>query len=236
MLTVFLRAIVIYIFLLITMRLMGKKQLGELQPFEFAISLIVADLACIPMGDTSVPLAYGLIPIFTLFVLHLLVTKIVKHSIGLRRLINGKPVIVITPDGIDINKLHQLDMTTNDLLEALRGSGYFSPDEVMYGIVETNGTLSVLPRTETAPVTLSDISDNSKLEPAVLPVTLISEGKVLKDNLTSAGIDKSVLAKILDYYHYNRRDILLLTLRDDEIYLQPKSGNAISESREEIGV
>ena len=236
MLTVFLRAIVIYIFLLITMRLMGKKQLGELQPFEFAISLIVADLACIPMGDTSVPLAYGLIPIFTLFVLHLLVTKIVKHSIRLRRLINGKPVIVITPDGIDIDKLRQLDMTTNDLLEALRGSGYFSPDEVMYGIVETNGTLSVLPRTETAPVTLGDISENSELEPAVLPVTLISEGKVLKNNFKSANIDMDVLTKILDYYHYKRRDILLLTLRDDDIYLQPKSGRAISESREEIGV
>ena len=92
MLIVFTRAILIYIFLLITMRLMGKKQLGELQPFEFAVTLIAADLACIPMSDTSVPILYGLVPILTLFVIHLVLTKIMKHSIRLRRVINGKPI------------------------------------------------------------------------------------------------------------------------------------------------
>ena len=101
MLIVFTRAIVIYIFLLIVMRLMGKKQLGELQPFEFAITLIAAELACIPMSDTQVPILYGLVPIFTLFVVEFCLTKIVKHSLKMRKLINGKPVIVITPNGID---------------------------------------------------------------------------------------------------------------------------------------
>lgn len=95
MLIIFTRAIIIYIFLLIAMRLMGKKQLGELQPFEFAITLIAAEIACIPMSDTTVPVIYGLVPIFTLFVLHLVVTKLVKHSIKLRRIINGKPIIEI---------------------------------------------------------------------------------------------------------------------------------------------
>ncbi len=156
MLIVFTRAIIIYVFLLIVMRLMGKKQLGELQPFEFAITLIVADLACIPMGDTSMPITYGLVPIFTLFVIHLLVTKLTKHSIKLRKLINGKPIIVINGDGIDYEMMKSLDMTVNDLMEALRSNGFFSPDEVEFAIVETNGDLSVLPKTENIPLTRGD--------------------------------------------------------------------------------
>ena len=101
MLTVFLRATLIYVILLVIMRLMGKRQLGQLQPFELVITLLIAELACIPMAETAIPVSYGLIPIFTLFVLHLFITKISAHSIGFRRLLNGKPAVIINNGAID---------------------------------------------------------------------------------------------------------------------------------------
>ena len=103
------------------------------------------------------PITYGLVPIFTLFVIHLLVTKLTKHSIKLRKLINGKPIIGINGGGIDYEMMKSLDMTVNDLMEALRSNGFFSPDEVEFAIVETNGDLSVLPKTENIPLTRGDI-------------------------------------------------------------------------------
>lgn len=241
MLIVFTRAIIIYVFLLIVMRLMGKKQLGELQPFEFAITLIVADLACIPMGDTSMPITYGLVPIFTLFVIHLLVTKLTKHSIKLRKLINGKPIIVINGDGIDYDMMTSLDMTVNDLMEALRSNGYFSPDEVEFAIVETNGDLSVLPKTENIPLTRGDIesiksgetsSDNTD---ATIPYMLIAEGKRMSENIEKCGIDENVITDILNKYSLKQKDVLLLTVRNNEtIFLQPKKAKAISTSVSEV--
>ena len=167
MLIVFTRSIIIYFFLLIAMRLMGKKQLGELQPFEFAVTLIAAELACIPMSDTQVPVLYGLVPIFTLFVVEFTITKIVKHSIRMRKLINGKPVIVITPDGIDYEAINKLDMTIHDIMEAIRSKNYSSPAELEWAIVETNGDMSVVPKTENRGVTLGDL--NLQSMPAVLP-------------------------------------------------------------------
>lgn len=241
MLIVFTRAIIIYVFLLIVMRLMGKKQLGELQPFEFAITLIVADLACIPMGDTSMPITYGLVPIFTLFVIHLLVTKLTKHSIKLRKLINGKPIIVINGDGIDYDMMTSLDMTVNDLMEALRSNGYFSPDEVEFAIVETNGDLSVLPKTENIPLTRGDIESINSGETsndntdATIPYMLIAEGKRMSENIEKCGIDENVITDILNKYSLKQKDVLLLTVRNNEtIFLQPKKAKAISTSVSEV--
>ena len=241
MLIVFTRAIIIYVFLLIVMRLMGKKQLGELQPFEFAITLIVADLACIPMGDTSMPITYGLVPIFTLFVIHLLVTKLTKHSIKLRKLINGKPIIVINGDGIDYEMMKSLDMTVNDLMEALRSNGFFSPDEVEFAIVETNGDLSVLPKTENIPLTRGDIESLKSGETSddntdsTIPYMLIAEGNRMGENIEKCGIDENVITDILNKYSLKQKDVLLLTVRNNEtIFLQPKSQKAISTSVSEV--
>ncbi len=241
MLIVFTRAIIIYVFLLIVMRLMGKKQLGELQPFEFAITLIVADLACIPMGDTSMPITYGLVPIFTLFVIHLLVTKLTKHSIKLRKLINGKPIIVINGDGIDYEMMKSLDMTVNDLMEALRSNGFFSPDEVEFAIVETNGDLSVLPKTENIPLTRGDIESLKSGETSddntdsTIPYMLIAEGKRMGENIEKCGIDENVITDILNKYSLKQKDVLILTVRNNEtIFLQPKSQKAISTSVSEV--
>lgn len=233
MLIVFTRSIIIYFFLLIAMRLMGKKQLGELQPFEFAVTLIAAELACIPMSDTQVPVLYGLVPIFTLFVVEFAITKIVKHSIRMRKLINGKPVIVITPDGIDYEAINKLDMTIHDIMEAIRSKDYSSPAELEWAIVETNGDMSVVPKTENRGVTLGDL--NLKSMPAVLPYSVICEGKLMRQNMQRSGFDESKLEKILKKYDYGLRDILLLLVKiDGNFYLQPKSGKYISGNVDDI--
>lgn len=223
MLIVFVRAIVIYLFLLVAMRLMGKKQLGELQPFEFAITLIMAELACIPMSDTTVPVVYGLVPIFTLFVVQFILTKIIKHSIKARRLINGKPVIVINPDGIDFDAINMLDLTVNDLLEAIRVKNYLSPDQIEYAIFETNGEVSIVPKAENTPVTSGIM--NVDLPAPQLPYTVVCEGKRMSDNIQKGNIDENKIQKVLDNNKMQMKDVLLMTVTGGEdYYLQPMRG------------
>lgn len=233
MLIVFTRSIIIYVFLLIAMRLMGKKQLGELQPFEFAITLIAAELACIPMSDTQVPVLYGLVPIFTLFVVEFSLTKIVKHSIKMRKLINGKPVIVITPKGIDYEAINKLDMTIHDIMEAIRSKNYSSPAELEWAIVETNGDMSVVPKTQNRTVTMADLG--LQCDSALLPYSIICEGKLMQQNIDRCNFDKNVLDKMLKKYNYKQQDILLLLVSGEEdYYLQPKHGQYVSGKIEEF--
>ncbi len=230
MLIVFVRAILIYIFLLVAMRLMGKKQLGELQPFEFAVTLIMAELACIPMSDTTVPVIYGLVPIFTLFIVQFALTKLIKHSLKARRLINGKPVIVINPCGIDYRAISMLDLTVNDLLEALREKNYLSPEELEYAIFETNGDVSVIPKAR--PLTTEDMHLNAP--PAQLPYAVICEGKKMSDNIRKGKIDYASVEKVLKAHDLKQKNVLLMTVTGGEnFYLQPKSGRYITGRLEE---
>lgn len=230
MLIVFVRAILIYIFLLVAMRLMGKKQLGELQPFEFAVTLIMAELACIPMSDTTVPVIYGLVPIFTLFIVQFALTKLIKHSLKARRLINGKPVIVINPCGIDYRAISMLDLTVNDLLEALREKNYLSPEELEYAIFETNGDVSVIPKAR--PLTTEDMHLNAP--PAHLPYAVICEGKKMSDNIRKGKIDYASVEKVLKAHDLKQKNVLLMTVTGGEnFYLQPKSGRYITGRLEE---
>lgn len=222
MLTVFTRAIIIYFFLLITMRLMGKKQLGELQPFEFAITLIVAELACIPMSDTQVPVLYGIVPICALFIIEFILTKAVKHSIRMRKLVNGKPVIVITPQGIDYKAISKLDMTVSDLMEALRSKNCFSPSEVNYAICETNGDMSVIPKAKDRPATLGDLGVSAQEND--LPYTIICEGKTMSENMKKTKLSQDTLDCILRSFSLKAKDVLIMTVNNDDYYLQPISG------------
>lgn len=226
MLTVFTRAIIIYVFLLIAMRLMGKKQLGELQPFEFAITLIVAELACIPMSDTQVPVLYGLVPIFTLFIIEFVFTKAVKHSLKIRNLVNGKPVVVMTPQGIDYRAISRLDMTISDLMEALRGNGCFSPAEVQYAIAETNGDISIVKKPQ-----------NGEAQ-TKLPYTIICEGKTMGANIKKAGFDEKSVNEMLKRRNLRTKDVLLLTAeKDGDFYLQPiRSACETGSAKELINV
>ncbi|MBO5773717.1 MAG: DUF421 domain-containing protein [Clostridia bacterium] len=210
MITVFIRTIIIYVFLVLGMRLMGKRTVGELQPFEFTITLALADLACMPMQDISVPLLYGLVPLFVMFLLHYFITLLAGKSIKFRRFINGKPVIVINEDGIDYKTLNSLNVNVNDLLEGLRAQQFFSPEQVKYAVYETGGNLSILERADA-------------VEPSGIPVTLIVEGKVMDANFEYSSLTKEDALMLLKSKGLVVKDVLLMLVDGTRVYVQPKN-------------
>ena len=227
MLNLFVRCIVIYFFLLVAMRLMGKRQLGELQPFEFAITLVASDLACIPMSDPTIPIVYGIIPVFTLFVVHIIITKLASGSLRFRKLLNGKPIIVIERGNLLPNVLKELNMNIDDLLEALRSGGCFDPGEVEYAIIETNGTMTVLPKAQFKPLTPSDMG--MAPEPVEMPVTVVMEGCFMGANLKGLrGVDKERVLRLLDALGMKQSDILLLLVTGRKVFVQPYAGDSMT--------
>lgn len=219
MLVVFIRTIIIYICLLIGIRLMGKRTIGELQPFELVITLAIADLACMPMQDISVPLVYGLVPLFTMFLLHLSFTWLATKSIKFRKALNGKPVIVVTPDGIDSEAMAKLNFTVNDLLESLRSQQFFSIEQIRYAVLETNGNLSVM-------------ENENAQSPECIPVTLVIEGKKMQTNYSVAGVDDSFVENILREKNFKTEDVVLFTKANDRIFIQPRGNKFVSETLE----
>ncbi len=229
MLNLFVRCIVIYFFLLVAMRLMGKRQLGELQPFEFAITLVASDLACIPMSDHTIPIIYGIIPVFTLFVVHIIITKLASGSLRFRKLLNGKPIIVIERGNLLPDVLKELNMNIDDLLEALRSGGYFDPGEVEYAIIETNGTMTVLPKAQYKPLTPSDME--MRTEPAEMPVTVVMEGCFMGANMKGLqDIDKKRVLRLLDTLGMKQSDVLLLLVTGNRVFVQPYVGDSMTVS------
>lgn len=220
MLNLFIRSLVLYFVLLVAMRLMGKRQLGELQPFELAITLVASDLVCIPMADASIPILYGVIPVFSLFLVHILITKLATKSIRFRKFLNGKPIIIIEKGNVLSDVMKELNLNIDDIMEALRGAGYFNPSEVEYAILETNGNLSVMPKAQNRPLCPDDIG--LKADEAQIPVAVIMEGEFVAENL--AKLQGDVKAKVLQLLYgmgLNRQDVLVALVAGDDVFIQP---------------
>ena len=218
MLTIVLRAVIIYLVVLFLYRIMGKRQLGQMQPFELVLTLIIADLAT--MAEVSVPVLHGIVPVFTLVILHFVLTFFSSVSNKFASFLSGKPVIVINPDGIDYKALKNLSISVDDVFEAIRGCGYFSIEQVQYAIMETNGKMSVLPKSEFCPVTVQDMKLD--VEKSVIPVNIINEGKVIKDNLQIAKIDELKVKEVLSKANIKKaKDVLIMTIdKNGAVYLQ----------------
>lgn len=163
------------------MRMMGKRQIGELQPFELVIAIMVSELASLPMQDTRIPLLHGIIPIITLLVLQVIISLAELKSETARTIFSGKPSIIIKDGKIDIKQLKYDRLNINDLMEELRLQGYYNIVDIEYAILETSGQISVIPKTELEPATKQDL--NIKSTQDRLPITLILDGKVNKYNL-----------------------------------------------------
>lgn len=204
------RSLIIFTLLILGMRLMGKRTIGELQPYEFVITLAVAELACTPMQDLSIPLINGIIPLFTLFLAHYLITLITTKSIKFRKALNGKPLIIIDSDGINSECLKKLNMNVNDLMSLIRQQGYFSLEQVSYAIIETNGKLSILENEEAA-------SPNS------IPMTLIVEGSYMHENMESLHITEEQVEKVLQEQQLEKKDIVIMTADSNRLFIQPKA-------------
>lgn len=203
---------------------MGKRQIGEMQPFELVITLVIADLATIPMAETALPLIQGVIPLFTLVCIHYLICLLSRKSVTFRRLFSGKPIILLDSDGINYENMRKVNMNFNDLLEGLHSAGYFNLEELLYVILQTNGTMTVVNRAPYAPLTAEDLQ--IKKEQATLPMIIVSKGKIMNENLKIANIDEQFLLKNIEKAGIKSlKDILILTFDNNgKIYVQPRKG------------
>ena len=143
---IFIRTLIVFLTLFFVMRLMGKRQIGEMQPYELVITLIIAELACIPMEDTSIPLLYGVVAILTVYLLHQIVCAIDLNIRSAKVVLSGSPSIVLNKDGIDDAQLKKNSLDVSDLIESLRVEGFFALDAVEYALYEAEGTFSALPK------------------------------------------------------------------------------------------
>ena len=171
---------------------MGKRQVGQLQPSELVVALIIADLAAVPMSEVGIPLINGIIPIITLFIMEELLSYISMKSERARGLISGKPSILIERGTIIEDELRRIRYNINDLLEQLRLKNFSNVEDVSYAILETSGQLSVIPKEEKKPVTLKDMNLIAKT--GHLPVTVIIDGRIISDNLYKIGLSNNWLA------------------------------------------
>lgn len=196
MITALIRTVILYFLIMVGLRLMGKRQIGELEPGELVLSMMISDLASVPMQDFGIPLLSGLIPILTLLALSLLLSQLSLHSLRLRSLICGTPALLIRDGKLQQETMRKNRFTLDELLEQLRGQGISSIEDVKYAILENSGSLSILPKTAQQPPTASQLGLNLQ-DDVTLPVVLINDGRVIEKNLTACGRDKSWLCKQL---------------------------------------
>ena len=221
MLITFVRAIILYIIVLIVMRLMGKREIGQLQPFELAISIMIADLASIPMTETGTPITRGIIPILGLLVMHLLISLINLKSVKAREIICGKPRILIYRGKIDEKALIKERFTINELEERLRGNGVASVGDVEYAILETSGDITVIQK----PNKRTTIPEDFNIMPEYegIPYDLVVDGKIMNKNLKKIGKDYNWLQKEVGKFKIRPEEALLVTFDGKgQIFCQKK--------------
>ena len=221
MLLSYVRTVLLYLVLIAVIRLMGKRQVGQMEPSEFVVTMLVANLASIPMQDGGIPLYSGIVPILTVLALELIFSGLVLRSIPLRRLLCGKPVILIENGRILQNNLRRTRITLDELTSQLREKDVLEPGEVQYAILETNGNISVFPYPAQQPATAKDAGIIAKRR--YLPVTVVGDGYLYRENLALAGKDEAWLNKILKEKNADLASTWLLTVDgSDRVYFVKK--------------
>ena len=218
--TLFFRTIILYLCVVIAMRIMGKRQLGELQPSEFVVALMISDLASIPLGEKDVGILRGILPIIALVLMELLFSVLVIKSEFMRKIITGSPQQIIKDGKIMMENLRKLRICVDDVMEQLRLAGYSSISQIDSAIIETNGQLSIIPVESERPVICSDLGI-SPLQTHV-PHTIISDGVLRMENLKGAGLSEKWLQKKLAKYNIKSyKDVTFFSVTDEnEIVLQ----------------
>ena len=209
MLIVFLRSIVSYIIVLIVMRLMGKREIGQLQPFELAIAIMIADLAAVPMAETGIPISNGIIPILGLLVMHLIISFLNLKSMKIREILCGKPAILIYRGKIDEKVLKKERFTLNELQERLRSSNVVNLGDVEYAILETSGQVTVIQKPDKRTTIPKDFNITPEYEG--IPYDLVVDGKVMYKNLKTIGKDYNWLKKQVNKFNMEPEEALIVT-------------------------
>ena len=225
MFTGLVRTVILYILIIAGIRLMGKRQVGELEPSELVLSLIIADLASVPMQDFGIPLLAGVVPILALLAMTMILSVLTMRSVRFRALLCGRPSIIIREGKVDQREMARNRLTVDELLEELRGQGYTDPTGVKYAILETNGQLSVLPFAAQKPPTAQQLG--LEVEQWELPLVVVSDGRLLEHNLTQLGRDRAWLDKRLKEGGCSdpKQVFLLLADRGGKVYLTRKDFN-----------
>ena len=222
MIITFIRSIILYIIVLVVMRLMGKREIGQLQPFELAISIMIADLASIPMSDSGIPITNGIIPILGLLVMHLIISIINMKSIKGRGIICGKPSILIYRGRIDEKVLKKERFTINELEERLKGNNRVNIGDVEYAILETNGQVTVIQKPDKRNTIPADFNIQPEYEG--IPYDLVIDGKIMYDNLKQIGKNYEWLRKQVNKFNIKPEEALLVTLDGKgQMFCQSKS-------------
>ncbi|MFZ5942628.1 MAG: YetF domain-containing protein [Bacillota bacterium] len=226
MLITLVRSIILYALVVFALRLMGKQQISQLQPFEFVLALMIAELATIPMEDTGIPLLKGIIPIIILLFAQVTLSYLSLKSQGFRKIISGTPSVLIKNGVIIDEALKRNRYNINDLLEQLRIKNYPNVNEVAYAFLETNGELSIIPKYEQKPLVIKDMKLPSKH--IKMPITLILDGLVQTENLRLANHDYDWLLETLKKNNIDRPGDVLVAMLDTngEFYAQVKEKNS----------
>ena len=221
MLLSYIRTVILYLVLIFTVRLMGKRQIGQMEPSEFVVTMLVANLASIPMQDGGIPLFSGVVPILTVLGLELVLAAMSLRSIPLRKLLCGKPVILIENGRILRENLLKTRVTLDELSGHLREKDVLDPSSVQFAILETNGNLSVFPYPKEKPASAKDAGIQVRKQ--YLPVTIISDGHLLAENLSIAGKNRQWLQRVLAQHKADIPGTWLLTVdAGDHILWYPK--------------
>lgn len=212
MATAFVRTILLYLIIMVGLRLMGKRQIGELEPIELVLTLLISDLAAVPMQDFGIPLLNGAVPIVTLLALSMLLSALSMHSIRFRRLLCGNPTTLIKEGVIQQPALRRNRFTIDELIEELRAQGVTDLTTVKFAVLETNGQLSVLLYPDEQGATPKQLGRPVK-DDVFLPVVLVNDGRVLKSGLREQGLDAAWLDKTLRANGFrDAGEVLLLTI------------------------
>ena len=206
----FVRTVILYLVLTAGMRLLGKRQIGQLEPSEFVVSMLIADLAAVPMQNTGIPLLHGLVPMVTVLGLGLVFSGITMLSVPLRNILCGKPIILIENGKLNQSNLRLTRITLDELTGHLRQKDVLDITTVQYAILETDGSLSVFPFPKDAPATAKEAGIHPKKQ--YLPVTVVEDGYICADSLKQAGKDEIWLQKVLAERKTTAAETFLLTV------------------------
>ena len=219
---VFVRTLIIYFALVLIMRILGKRQLGEMELSEFVVAALIADLASHPLQDIGIPMINGLVPIVTLFCCEVLISGVAMKNIRLRALLFGKPSMLVEKGKIKQHEMKKNRFTTDELMEELRNQGYLDISAVEYAVLETDGRLSVIPYPSESPVKTSQLKIEA--EDKGYPVVVISDGHVIESNLRLVGRDRNWLKKRLAALGVkDAEQVFLMTVNSaGQVYFAPK--------------
>ncbi len=216
MTVVFIRTVMLYAVIIFAVRLMGKRQLGELQPSEFVVTILISNIATLPIEETATPMLLGVVPILTIVCLEVIISAITMKSRRLRRIVSGSPKIIVSNGIIDQKQLKSLRFTADDVMESLRSQGVFDISEVQLAVIETTGVISVYRKPTLQPLSHDNIGSVPKNENP--PQVVVDDGDVVVKSLEFLGLSESWLYDVLQRENKRASDIFLMTASEKGSY------------------